>query len=163
MNDQDTSVRQPGPSHQSMTTCDARKARPQIKMYVQWSDEDEDWSVDDSPAQNPKKKTRPIVVQPASGEHDIVFELKPPRNLDWKFDASPISASDNVPCPPPDGLNTSQLVDVRLDAKRQTLTVTDLNEDDARLIRYKLHLVNERGDPLPVCDPVILNGGGGID
>lgn len=155
MNDEDTTVRQPQPATQSSAN------RP-IKMYVQWSDEDEDWCVDDSPAPSPKKKARPIMVEPASGAHDIVFELKPPRNLDWKFDSTrPISATDNVSCPPPDGLNSKQIVDVRLDGTKQVLTVTDLNDDDARLIRYKLHILNEQGNSLPICDPAILNGGSG--
>jgi hypothetical protein len=160
MNDQDTSVRKPQPDDPDSPEC-APVSNPQIKMYVQWSDEDEDWCVDDSPAPRPKKKTRPVVVEPASGPHDIVFELRPPRNLDWKFDSPPISATDNVGCPPPDGLSSNQLVNPRLDGKKQVLTVTDLNNDEARLIRYKLHFLNEKGDPLPVCDPVILNGGGG--
>lgn len=130
-------------------------------LYVQWSKDDNDWSVDSSPSPNPKKKLKPLMYDAGSGRHDITFELRPPAGQDWRFRSAekggPISTQDNCDCPPGDGINSDQIQDVTLVGDR-TLTVTNVNNGDARLVRYKLHI---EGAPLPECDPAILNGGGG--
>jgi hypothetical protein len=131
-------------------------------LYVQWSKEDDDWSVDTSPSPRPKKKLKPLLYEPATGPHEITFELRPPAGETWKFrslaNGGPISTQDNCDCHDlKDGMNSDQLQDPRL-ASDKVLTVTNANDGSARLVRYKLHI---EGAPSPECDPAILNGGSG--
>lgn len=129
-------------------------------LYVQWSRDDNDWSVDSSPSSNPKKKLKPLLFDPGGSPQDITFELRPPAGQNWRFrraNGGPISTQDNCDCPPADGVNSDQLQNPRL-VSDTVLTVTNVNDGPARLVRYKLHI---EGAPLPECDPAILNGGGG--
>ena len=139
-----------------------RGAPLQPDLYVQWSADDKDWSVDSSPSQHPKKKLKPLVFEPESGQKDIIFELRPPQGESWTFrdesKGGPISSADDCGCPPPAGGKSSQIVDPRISAGGTVLTVTNKNEGAARLVRYMLHIEDA---PQATCDPAILNGGSG--
>lgn len=130
-------------------------------LYVQWSDDDNYWSVDSNPSANPKRKLKPLVFDVAEAARDIVIELRPPHGQAWTFrrvNGGPISSRDNSPCPIGDGNFSDQIANIRLSNNDTVLTITNQNSDAARLVRYKLHI---NGAPLPECDPAILNGGGG--
>ncbi len=119
-----------------------------------------DWDLDNNPS--PQIDTKlPIMLPVKGGRHEIVFHIVPGSGLDFAFDSSdPIWTADNSDCPPAQGDNSNQITVV--DCKPKKLTITNENSGAARLVRYQLNFVNNGTGPASsVCDPAILNGGGG--
>jgi len=157
MSDQNQTTRDPDLDADSATEGEA--ANPTIKRYVQWVAADNEWCVDSSPSSNPKKKQKPIILADDSGGHEIKFYLhNPPEG--WEFDtADPIWTADNVNCSSLNNKTKSDQIQIT-DRKAERLTVWDINDGDARLVRYQLNFVNTGSGPVPpACDPPILNGG----
>lgn len=107
-----------------------------------------------------KAKNSRLKLDKDSGAHTIDFDLHDQTGRQLGFNTGdPIWASDNVPCPPPQGLQSSQM---SIDGcVPRTLTVVNSNSGASREIRYQLNFVAGDGSAA-ACDPIIDNGGGEV-
>ena len=131
------------------------KARRTASGAIEW-----DLDPNNSPQQGVK---RPIMLPIKGGKHRIIYHLIATPGLNYRFDCDkPIWTADNSDCPPASGLNSDQIKVEDCDDNK--LTIENLNNGPARLVRYQLNFLDAAGAPVsPACDPAILNGGGGID
>ena len=107
-----------------------------------------------------KAKQARLKLDKDSGSHAIDFDLHDQTGRSLQFDsADPIWASDNVPCPPPNGLHSQQLSIDKVGGK--SLTVINANSGEPREIRYQLNFVDGSGSSCN-CDPIVDNAGGNL-
>lgn len=105
-----------------------------------------------------KAKHARLKLDKDSGAHSIDFDLDDHTGKELQFDtADPLWAGENCPCPPPQGVNTSQLS--LGGCGPQGLTVVNQNSGAPREIRYQLNFVAGDGSQVE-CDPIFDNGGG---
>lgn len=107
-----------------------------------------------------KAKDARLKVGKDTGPLSIDFELHDQTGEELRFDADPLWAGENSPCPPPQGVNTNQLTVTKQSAG--TLSIINQNSGPAREIRYQLNFLAADGSAAP-CDPIIDNGGGSFD
>ena len=115
-----------------------------------------DWDID---GKKPKKSV--LDFAPGSGAHTITFKLHDSTGRKLRFDtADPfwahVSQADHCPA---EGATTTQTAVVSCTDKE--LCVSNSNSD-ACTISYQLNFVDERLQAEPL-DPMIKNGGGGIE
>lgn len=111
-----------------------------------------DWEVDGIKARDAKLK-----LHKGSGAHELDFRLDDDTGLGLAFDTNdPIWVGENIPCPPPRGINSDQ-ISVSACSSANLLTV-DENSGRARELRYQLNFVTADGRQ-EMCDPIIENGG----
>jgi hypothetical protein len=105
-----------------------------------------------------KAKHARLKLDKDSGAHTIDFKLQDHSGRGVQFDTvNPIHVGENVPCPPPQGINSDQFGVTSCDAER--LSTVNQNSGAARELRYQLNFVAADGSQLD-CDPIIDNGGG---
>ena len=105
-----------------------------------------------------KAKQARMKLDKDSGEHEIEFELHDQSNHSLAFDTTdPIWVGEDCPCPPPQGINSDQIL---VSSKSgQVLTASNANSGAARELRYQLNFIAKDGSSHE-CDPIIENGGG---
>ncbi len=99
---------------------------------------------------------------PKGGGYRIKFDLDNFTDLKVRFDASrPFFCKEGTVDPCPDNISTRQiLVD---SCEDDTLIVIDWNYGEhEQELRYQLNFVTDIGTPVDPYDPIIINGGGGV-
>jgi hypothetical protein len=126
----------------------ARDAGGRIEFDVDYNDKPE------------KNKKKPLMFGPGTGRQTIVFHLET-DGVQIEFNQQdPIWTEDNGSCGNLTGRKSDQIFPDPPTANK--LTVINMNDGDARLVRYQLNfLYSKDKQPAPACDPAILNGGGG--
>jgi len=100
-----------------------------------------------------------IALAKDSGIHKIHFQLKDQTGRDLQFDqGDPMWVGEDCDCPPPSGMNSDQLQVT--DCSGPKLSTVNKKDGRARELRYQLNFIASDGSRF-VCDPVIVNGGGG--
>lgn len=169
MSDNDTKARSAAKVMKTLglDSPSARKGRkggvtnPPLRVWVRARDVGGqiEFDVDDNNNPPPGKK-KPFLFGPGTGQHEIVFHLID-NGVQIEFNQQdPIWTEDNVNCGNLTGRNSGQIFPT--DARANRLTVLNMNDGPARLVRYQLNfLYSVDNSPAPACDPAILNGGGG--
>lgn len=101
-------------------------------------------------------KTR-VKLPKDSGRRAFEFKLEDRTGMNVRF--SSFSADESDSCPPRNGINTDQIVDIGIGDKRASFT--DVNSGDARTICYAWQFACDDPGQAPEFDPIIDNGGGG--
>jgi hypothetical protein len=102
------------------------------------------------------------IKAPRGEGYRIKFDLDDYTDLHVRFDASkPFFCKEGTANPCPDSISTQQvLVD---SCEDDTLVVIDWNYgDQEQELRYQLNFVTDVGAPIDPYDPIIINGGGGV-
>jgi hypothetical protein len=98
---------------------------------------------------------------PAGLGYRITFTLQDNTNLQVRFDVSnPVYVKENENDPSPTRKGSKQLKPDSCTGG--TLVVTNWNYGRKRALRYQLNFVDPAGNELPPYDPIIDNGGGGV-
>jgi hypothetical protein len=102
------------------------------------------------------------IKAPRGEGYRIKFDLDDYTDLHVRFDASkPFFCKEGTTNPCPDSISTPQvLVD---SCEDDTLVVIDWNYGaQEQELRYQLNFVTDIGKPIDPYDPIIINGGGGV-
>lgn len=101
------------------------------------------------------------VTCPAGVGYRITFKLTDNSGLQAQFDAAgPIFVKESADDPSPNRKGSKQ---IKPDScTSDTLVITNWNYGKKRTLRYQLNFVDPAGNSLPPYDPIVNNGGGGV-
>lgn len=116
------------------------------------------WSQD---IPDPQYGSGDTVNCPAGNGYRITFVLDDRSGLQAQFDAAhPIYAKESAANPSPSRMGSNQLKPDSCTSDK--LVVTNWNFGKKRTLRYQLNFVDPAGKELPPFDPIVNNGGGGV-
>lgn len=110
---------------------------------------------------DPQYDSNGRVQCPAGIGYRITFTLQDNTNLQVQFDvANPIYVKENENDPSPTRKGSKQ---VKPDScTGEILVITNWNYGKKKVLRYQLNFVDPSGNSLPPYDPIVDNGGGGV-
>lgn len=110
---------------------------------------------------DPKYDNNGRVDCPAGVGYRITFTLQDNTNLQVQFNvANPIYVKESENDPSPTRKGSKQ---IKPDScTGQVLVITNWNYGKKKVLRYQLNFVDPAGNELPPYDPIVDNGGGGV-